>query len=90
MSEFHLEDISNEEHRDSGAEAFARHSENQGTLDGQAEVTAVPARTSETTRAPPHERVPRGSSRTRSTATAEPRPSRDTVKIKARSTVKLK
>ena len=27
MSEFHLEDISNEEHRDSGAEAFARHSE---------------------------------------------------------------
>jgi hypothetical protein len=49
MSEFHLEDISNEAHRDSGAEAFARHSENQGTLDGQAEVTAVPARTSETT-----------------------------------------
>ena len=48
MSEFHVEDISNEEHRDSGAEAFARHSENQGTLDGQAEVTAVPARTSET------------------------------------------
>ncbi len=42
MTEFHVEDISKGEDRESGSEAFAQHSEERGTFVRQAEVTEVP------------------------------------------------